>query len=335
MFRKILVIILGLLLLTQIIPKPRVMDTNPFRAENAPMIVAHGGGNQEFPDNTLEAFYNAYSVDPNFMIETDVNLTKDGVVILSHDTTLDRKSNMVDALISEVNYQDIVDQAIDFGYFNTHVAMNGFNETGVFERYTNYNGDFVTPLDVSYPEGVTARDPEKFLVTTLEDLILAFPDNLMSVEIKQSGAQGKRLLDAVIELMDTYKDTHQTFERIVLVSFHEEIVTEFKNLQNETYKDLKYAPAEDGIRLFYVLTRTYMSIFYRDKPALFGIPTSSGGIDLTTRLFINTAQRHNIALHYWTINDPETMARLIELGVDGIMTDRPTLLKQIIENGLD
>ena len=42
-------------------------------------------------DNTLEAFYNAYSVDPNFMIETDVSITKDELIILSHDITLDRK----------------------------------------------------------------------------------------------------------------------------------------------------------------------------------------------------------------------------------------------------
>ena len=335
MIRKILAIILFLLLLTQIIPKPKVMDDNPFKASDAPILVAHGGGNQEFPDNTLEAFYNAYSVDPDFMIETDVNLTKDGVVILSHDTTLDRRSNMVNAPIHEVNYTDIVDQEIDFGYFNTNVAMNGINETSEFERYTNYNGDTVTPLDVTYPEGITARHPEKFLVTTLEDLILAFPDNLMSVEIKQSGEQGELLLDAVIELMDTYNESHNTFERIVLMSFHEEIVESFKALQSSEYENLKYAPAEDGIRSFYILTRAYMTLFYRDQPALFGIPTESGGIDLTTRLFINTAQRHNIALHYWTINDAETMAELIELGVDGIMTDRPTLLKSIIENGID
>jgi glycerophosphoryl diester phosphodiesterase len=39
---------------------------------------------------------------------------------------------------------------------------------------------------------------------------------------------------------------------------------------------------------------------------------------------------HNIAVHYWTINDEETMRTLIEKGVDGIMTDRPTLLNSIL-----
>ena len=39
--------------------------SNPMMKEgNLPLLIAHGGGNREFPDNTLEAFYNAYSVDP-------------------------------------------------------------------------------------------------------------------------------------------------------------------------------------------------------------------------------------------------------------------------------
>ena len=62
---------------------------NPMMKEgDLPLLIAHGGGNKEFPDNTLEAFYNAYSVDKNVMMETDVSITKDGVLILSHDTTL-------------------------------------------------------------------------------------------------------------------------------------------------------------------------------------------------------------------------------------------------------
>ena len=82
-----------------------------------PILIAHGGGNKEFPDNTLEAFYNAYSVDPRVMMETDVSITKDGVVILSHDTTLDRKTNVTGA-IADWNYSDLMAQKVDFGYTN-------------------------------------------------------------------------------------------------------------------------------------------------------------------------------------------------------------------------
>ena len=78
-----------------------------------PILIAHGGGNREFPDNTLEAFYNAYSVDKNVMMETDVSITKDGVVILSHDVTIDRKTNKTGA-IADWNYTDLIAERVDF-----------------------------------------------------------------------------------------------------------------------------------------------------------------------------------------------------------------------------
>ena len=73
-------------------PRPQNFEgVNPMRkAGELPIFIAHGGGNEEFPDNTLEGFYNAYSIDPNAMMETDVSITKDGVVILSPDVRLAR-----------------------------------------------------------------------------------------------------------------------------------------------------------------------------------------------------------------------------------------------------
>ena len=102
-----------------LLPKPQNFDlTNPMLKDSElPILIAHGGGNREFPDNTLEAFYNAYSVDPRVMMETDVSITKDGVVILSHDVRLDRKTN-VTGEIADWNYADLIAQEVDFGYTN-------------------------------------------------------------------------------------------------------------------------------------------------------------------------------------------------------------------------
>ena len=97
---KISLIIVGAILLVYLVLAifPRSNNykfDNPMRTDSdLPILIAHGGGNKEFPDNTLEAFYNAYSVDQRVMMETDVSITKDGVVILSHDVTLDRKTNV-------------------------------------------------------------------------------------------------------------------------------------------------------------------------------------------------------------------------------------------------
>lgn len=328
---KILAIIAAVYLLIVIVPKPQVREENPFRPEDKPLIIAHGGGNQEFPDNTLEAYFNAYSVNPEFMLETDVNMTSDGVIILSHDLTLDRKTNLQNALISDVSYESLVNDEVDFGYSNPIDGPDGTNVTGEFNLYTNFEGNTVTPLDVTYPSGVSARHPEKFLVTTLEDLFIHFPDNLMSVEIKQSGELGLEALDKVMALMVEY----DMIDQIVLSSFHREIVDQFIAYQESDYPNLMYAPQEDGVRLFYIMTRAFVSVFYPDRPATLAIPTSSGNLDLTTRLLINNAHRHNIAIHYWTINDPDTMRTLIERGANGLITDRPTLMQSVLDESID
>ena len=49
-----------------------------------------------------------------------------------------------------------------------------------------------------------------------------------------------------------------------------------------------------------------------------------------TPRFVETAHRFGVQVHVWTIDDPVEMARLLDLGVDGIMTDRPQVLKDLL-----
>ncbi|MDI6453321.1 glycerophosphodiester phosphodiesterase family protein [Peloplasma aerotolerans] len=331
-------VILGLILIYIVLlflPRPQnVEGSNPFRisSDQDVLLIAHGGGNHEFPDNTLEAFYNAFHIDPNVMMETDVSLTKDGVIILSHDTTLDRKTTLTNALIIETNYSDLVEQEIDFGYHNEVVPRsNGFNVSGVFNYYVNYLGDSVTPLDVIYPDDVQARHETKFLVSTLEDLIKAFPNNPINVEIKQYGDIGLRALDKVIELMDALDEEYETFGRIVLASFHQEVFQSMLSYKNTTHPFLMISPEQNSVIKFYVLQLLGLSFFYRDPVNVLQLPTGQYGLSLSTKSLIKMAHQHNIAVHYWTIDDEDEMRRLILNGADGIMTNRPSVLKQVIE----
>lgn len=64
------------------------------------------------------------------------------------------------------------------------------------------------------------------------------------------------------------------------------------------------------------------------------IPPSQGPIPLVTPALLERAHRAGIAVHVWTIDDPAEMHRLLDLGVDGIMTDRPAVLREVlIERG--
>ena len=287
------------------------------------ILIAHGGGNREFPDNSLEAFYNAYSVDSRVMMETDVSITKDGVIILSHDTTLDRKTNVTGA-IADWNYSDLMAQKVDFGY--TNPTKSG-QLNGERKKFTGPDGREKTPLDVTYPAGVKPRDEQVFLATSLEELLVAFPESRVNVEIKQSGDLGIRALREVLRLLDQY----DAFDRVVVASFHEEIYDEFQRLQKagEVPGEFMYSPAYDAATAFFVLQLLKLDLFFPDDLCVFQLPTEQYGLDLATRSMVWSANRNNMAVHCWTINEPEEMRELIAIGADGIMTDYPHRLAEV------
>jgi glycerophosphoryl diester phosphodiesterase len=333
-YQKILLGIVGTYTLLALFPRFDNVANNPVADAGLtrPLLIAHGGGNLEFPDNTLEAFYNAYSIDQDVMLETDVSLTKDGVIILTHDTTLDRKTTLLNAEVININYADLVRDEVDFNYQNTVVPnSNGFNVSGVFTKYKTFEDKEVTPLDVNYPAGVVARHPSKFLVTTLEELITKFPNNFINVEIKQTGDTGLLALAKVIELMERLDPNYNTFGRIVLASFHQNIYEELQRIRKEDHPTLMYSPELMGVVKYFVFHTLRLDLFYFDRVSVLQVPMGRYGLNLATKGFVNTARKHNIAVHYWTINDEDDMRLLVRNGAHGIMTDRPTLLKQIID----
>lgn len=327
LFCIIIAAILAVYLIIALLPRPKSVDENPFIIEKAaqPLLIAHGGGNREFPDNTLEACYNAYSVDPNVMLEMDVSITKDGVVIMSHDITLDRRTNASGA-IAEWNYDDLVNQKVNFGYYNKQVNGEFVEKT----PYLDYQNKQVTPCDVpEYPNGLPNRDPDIFMVTRLVDVLEAFPNNTVNVEIKQSGETGLRALQAVIKIVEQY----DAFGRVVLASFHKDIYNELKNIKATTHPQMLFSPQDSGVAALLISSAIAMDVFYNEPVAVLQIPMEKSvkgiNIHLDRKWFVNAAHRHNIAVHYWTIDDEDDMKYLISIGADGIMTNLPHTLQKV------
>jgi len=322
-----------LILIFNLIPRRPAVEDNPFVVGrgNRPMVVAHGGGNLEFPGNTLEAMFNSYHADPNVFFELDVNMTRDGVVILSHCRTLDRRTN-VRGYIHDWYFTDLVEQEVSFGFFHP-VGNNGFRpfDMGLIP-YTNYAGREVTPLDVPMPPGVAPRHETKFLVTTIEDAIRSFPNNTMSFEIKQFGELGLRAIDAVIEVMVRLDAEYNTFARVVLASFHNSNFERFMELRENAHPNLMFSPSASGLLPFYIMHWFGLDFLYNYPITVFQIPTHEGALPLHWRYFIRAAHRNNIAVHYWTINDEETMRDLISRGADGVTTGRPHLLRAVLDD---
>jgi glycerophosphoryl diester phosphodiesterase len=61
------------------------------------------------------------------------------------------------------------------------------------------------------------------------------------------------------------------------------------------------------------------------------VPPNAGRLPLVDRRFVATAHRLRLKVHVWTVDVPEEMDRLLDLGVDGVMTDRPAVLKDVLQ----
>ena len=87
------------------------MSINPWIREDRPLSVAHRGHSIAYPENTLEAYRKAIELGVE-MIECDVNITRDGKLVMMHDSTLDRTTNG-SGLVSSVTWDEI--QGLDAG----------------------------------------------------------------------------------------------------------------------------------------------------------------------------------------------------------------------------
>jgi len=65
------------------------------------------------------------------------------------------------------------------------------------------------------------------------------------------------------------------------------------------------------------------------------VPVSQGGVPIVTKRLVESAHRRGLVVHVWTVDDAEEMERLLDLGVDGIVTDRPTVLNGVLSQRLN
>ena len=277
--------------------------------DDLPLVMAHAGGKGVYPDNTMKAFEYSYNLGVD-VLEMDVQMTLDGILVLRHgenDTGNIRSKSNCDTVVWKETY--------DYLYNNCNFAYNYQNDSGEYPY-----------RDLTKEEWIN----EKVYLTTLDELFFEFGDTILyNIEIKaDADAWRTETADALYELISDY----DLFDNVLVATSFDDIskyiVTTYPEMQLSTSQ----AEAQKMILSMYSFT----SSFY--KPGQYNsvqIPTSYtlpviNELNLATKLLIQTAHRHNVAIHYWTINDPDEMRRLIELGCDGIITDYPEVLQNIL-----
>ncbi len=307
-----------------IIPPQKNVEENPFIVGEGelPLIAAHRGGSINSPENTLLAFKESVANYGVSIIESDLYLTKDGYLVYNHDGYIDRTSNVN----GDISLEEVMELCED-------EANRHYIKDMTLAELKKYNfGYYFEDENGSRPY----KDCENFAelglgIATVEMLFEEFcmsnPDLLFIVEIKDSGETGYTACEKLHETLTRYP---VYYNRLVVGTFHDEIEERLK----EYYPDLLRG-APTGTAATFILTQYLgVNLFAPSDFACLQIPTSYKlGITITldNKNIIDRAHRRNIAVQYWTINDAETMRKLIELGCDCIMTDNPKLLSEVLE----
>jgi len=272
---------------------------NPW-LERRVLTYAHQGGAREAPSSTLYAFRTALDAGAD-ALEMDVHATSDGHLVVCHDATVDRTTNGHGA-ISELTLAEV--QSLDNAYWFVP-------------------GEVVAPgrPDADYPlRGRAPSDPE-LRVPTLEEVLAEFPGVPLNLDIKQTAPAVAPYEEALADLLRRYGRA----DDVIVASFNDLATERFRELA----PDVWISPGTMG-------TGTFVGAVRRgeDPPpmhhAALQVPTQFAGVVIVDEAMVAAAHSAGLALHVWTIDEREEMDRLLAVGVDGIMSDRPTVLVESV-----
>ncbi len=171
--------------------------------------------------------------------------------------------------------------------------------------------------DLTWNEIAELRVDGKEPIPQMTELLERWPDHRFNIDCKT---------DAGIEPLVQLVRRRNLIPQVCIGSFN---LFRQRRLRRRLGPNLTTALAPSEIMLLLSTGRLSGS-----APRAAQVPINAGKLEIVTERFIASAHRCNIAVHVWTINDAPTMHRLIDLGVDGIMTDDVDLLRDVlIERG--
>ncbi|WP_198597891.1 glycerophosphodiester phosphodiesterase [Blastococcus atacamensis] len=238
-----------------------------------PLAMAHRGGAIEHLENTMPAFQACVDMGYQYL-ETDVQVTADGVLVAFHDPTL--------------------------------------------ERVTGQSGriDSLTWAQVSEAR-IGGREP----IVRLEDLLAAWPDVRFNLDIKAAG-----VLAPLVRLVRRMS----VADRICLGSFSDARIAAARRLFGPAVCTSLGPRGVAALRLSSYSPRAAGLV--RIQAGCAQVPLQLGGRALVDERFLAAAHARGLKVHVWTVDDPVEAEAMLDLGVDGIMTDRPAMLRQLLEN---
>lgn len=223
--------------------------------------------------------------------------------------------------------------AVELGYqhleTDLHITSDGVLvcvHDDTVDRTTDGSGDVssfsleeLKELDAGFrhagPDGFDFRG-KGVEVPTLEEVVTSFPDVCVVVDMKVDG-----LAEPLAELIVR---NHLT-DRVIVGSFNDERLAEFVSI---TKGSIATSTGTAMSRLWVLASRVGRHVG-GDAKAL-QLPTQIRGVRVVDERLVKVAHEAGLPVHVWTVNDPDEMRRLLDVGVDGLVTDRPDLLRDVL-----
>jgi glycerophosphoryl diester phosphodiesterase len=270
--------------------------------ERRVLAYAHQGGAWESPSSTIFAITRALEAGATG-IELDVHATLDGELVVCHDATVDRTTpasgNIASFTLAEL-------RKLDFSYW------------------------FIPGADVTLgrPEGeypYRGRAPEdpRYGIATLREVLEQFPGTVLNLDIKQTAPTVTPYEEALARLLAEFERT----DDVMVASFLDPATDAFRTFAPQV-------PTSAGT----IATAEFWRAVrdggpFPDSPvAAYQVPELMGDLIVVDKAFIEAAHRNGKAVHVWTVNDAVAMERLVALGVDGIISDVPSLLAEVVRD---
>ena len=249
-----------------------------------PRFFAHRGDNVRYPENTLPAFRAA--VDQGIpYLELDVWMTRDREVVVHHDRTTARTCGHKKE-ISETRFSKL--RELDAGW--------GFEDSA----------------------GEGPWSGQGVVIPTLEEVLEAFPQTHITVEIKQDS---ERLCERLLEVV---RDKEAS-DRVLLASHEDSVVQRVRAMDPGMPTNFGYKEARD---LILRASSGELTGYTPPAPAL-QIPPEREGRKLATPDVIKAAHSLGVEVHIWTVNEEKYARSLLDIGVDGIMSDDVEILNSL------
>jgi glycerophosphoryl diester phosphodiesterase len=226
------------------------------------------------------------------VLEMDAHITKDGEIVLMHDEKVDRTTNGT-GLIEDLTLAELK---------NLDAAYQWSKDNG---KTFPYRG-----LGIQVP--------------TLRELFHRFPQMRYVIEIKLTKSQ---IEIPLCKLIRSYKMQGN----VLIASFHDTAMQNFRRACPEVATSASKGEVTEFVLLSKVFLHGLMAPGFEAIQPPYD-PAESLGIQIMTQRFIEQAHSKNIKVEPWTVDDPELMKKYIEWGVDGIMTDRPDIMMNLLRN---